>query len=190
MIILLPTCSPGRIKNQLVVLLFTVFLALLRAAPAGAGIPPVGPLAAAPAPQGQPLATVLNPDGTLQAGCTGSFDASGYRMLSAPHGKPVFQLLGTTGTDDKNWQDGFNLPGTNGEVKTVVRSGSDVYIGGTFTLVGSILANRIAKWNGTSWSSLGSGLNGEVLALAVSGSHVYAGGKFSAAGGVPATCVA
>ena len=48
----------------------------------------------------------------------------------------------------------------------------------------------IAKWNGSSWSALGSGMNGDVYALAVSGSNLYAGGYFTTAGGVAANDIA
>ena len=43
-------------------------------------------------------------------------------------------------------------------------SGSDLYAGGYFTTAGGSAANDIAKWNGSSWSALGSGMDG-VLAL-------------------------
>ena len=62
-------------------------------------------------------------------------------------------------------------------------SGTDVYAAGDFTTAGGISAKYIAKWDGSSWSALGSGLNGGVLALAVSGNEVYAGGRFTKAGG-------
>ena len=65
-----------------------------------------------------------------------------------------------------------------------------MYAGGDFTTAGGSAANRIAKWNGSSWSSLGSGMNDRVLALAVSGSDVYAGGLFTTAGGSAANSVA
>src|SRR5207247_1634521 len=42
---------------------------------------------------------------------------------------------------------------------------------------------EVAKWDGNSWTALGSGMNGLVLALAVSGSDLYAGGLFTTAGG-------
>ena len=54
--------------------------------------------------------------------------------------------------------------------------------------------NKVKKWNGTSWSSLGSGFTGTMvvlLALAVDQSgNVYAGGSFDYADGVPANNVA
>jgi hypothetical protein len=62
-------------------------------------------------------------------------------------------------------------------------SGSNVYAGGWFTTAGGSPANYIAKWDGSSWSALGSGMNDGVFALALSGSDLYAGGSFTVAGG-------
>ncbi|MCX7019384.1 MAG: hypothetical protein NTY46_10455, partial [Candidatus Sumerlaeota bacterium] len=80
-------------------------------------------------------------------------------------------------------------------------SGSDLYVGGDFTRAGEVSANRIAKWNGSSWSALGSGMGyypfwheycwtSWVYALAVSGSDLYVGGDFGTAGGKPSSCIA
>lgn len=72
--------------------------------------------------------------------------------------------------------------------------GSALYAGGDFTSAGGVAANRIAKWNGSEWSALGSGMNDAVHALAVfddgSGPALYAGGVFSSAGGVAASRIA
>ena len=68
-------------------------------------------------------------------------------------------------------------------VYALVVSGSDLYAGGYFNTAGGSAANYIAKWDGSSWSALGSGLDDVVLALAVSGSDLYAGGSFTTAGG-------
>ncbi len=68
--------------------------------------------------------------------------------------------------------------------------GQHLYAGGDFTTAGGRTANHIAKWNGSSWSALGSGVNDTVYALAVSGSAVYAGGNFTTAGGNAANYIA
>ena len=98
---------------------------------------------------------------------------------------------------DANWISMGGFPGANGEVFAAVVDGSgNLYIGGRFTLVGDVIANYIAKWNGSSWTALGSGMAGGFLggthvnALAVSGSDVYAGGAFSTAGGSAANYIA
>src|SRR5439155_4621891 len=81
-------------------------------------------------------------------------------------------------------------------VPALAVSGSDLYAGGAFTTAGGSAANEIAKWNGSSWSELGSGTEGvnlfasQVYALAVSGSNVYAAGSFKTAGGSGADNVA
>ena len=69
--------------------------------------------------------------------------------------------------------------------------------GGQFTMAGGIAANNIARWDGTSWSALGSGVvyaaggyTPGVYCLAVSGSTLYAGGAFDTAGGIAANDVA
>jgi len=80
-------------------------------------------------------------------------------------------------------------------------SGSALYSGGHFTTAGGVVVNNVAKWNGTQWSALGSGLGipgcdscGYVLALAVfddgSGPALYAGGLFTASGGEAVNSIA
>ena len=78
----------------------------------------------------------------------------------------------------------------NGSVWALAVSGSDLYAGGSFNTAGGVSSSRIAKWDGSSWSSLGSGVDNTVSALAVSGSDIYAGGIFTTAGGVSSRYVA
>src|SRR5882672_10847129 len=100
--------------------------------------------------------------------------------------------------DGSSWSalgSGFSGPCfTCTEVVALAVSGSDLYAGGIFTAAGGTAANYIAKWNGSSWSALGSalgsGVNGSVAALAVSGSDLYAGGYFTTAGGSAANHIA
>lgn len=71
-------------------------------------------------------------------------------------------------------------------------SGPALFVGGDFTSAGGVIANNIAKWDGATWSALGSGTAGGSVSPAVyslasfdDGSHValYAGGEFTLAGG-------
>jgi hypothetical protein len=81
-----------------------------------------------------------------------------------------------------------------GFVRAIDVSGDDVYAGGVFSSVGGILANRVAKWNGSAWSALGSGIAGpttmQVRSITHSGNDVYFGGVFTNIGGINATNIA
>jgi hypothetical protein len=83
--------------------------------------------------------------------------------------------------------------GTNGIVVFALAfdDSGNLYAGGEFDTAGGIAANNIAKWNGSSWGSLGSGMNNTVRALGVDKSgNIYAGGEFDTAGGVAANRIA
>ncbi|MFD2720829.1 hypothetical protein ACFST9_19060 [Hymenobacter monticola] len=160
--------------------------------------------ATAPPTTGPSLADALNPDGTLRPGANGSFNARQFCMSTAPDGRPVFRPAGVTGAGDERWADGFGLPGNgiNGRVDALAVDGSgNVYAGGFFTQAGGAASNGVAKWNGTTWTTLGMGAangltdtrgrNGSVSAIAVApDGSVYVGGQFNQAGGVPAANVA
>ncbi len=95
-----------------------------------------------------------------------------------------------TFTDD-NWISTGGISGVNGWVLAAATDASgNLYVGGSFTVAGTTFASNVAKWDGASWSALGSGVNGAVTALAVSGNEVFVGGDFTMAGGVPSARVA
>ncbi|HTK81164.1 MAG TPA: T9SS type A sorting domain-containing protein [Bacteroidota bacterium] len=68
--------------------------------------------------------------------------------------------------------------------------GTITYAGGDFTSAGGVKASRIARWNGTGWSAMGTGMDARVSALAVNGSNLYAGGFFNVAGSDSAFSIA
>lgn len=80
----------------------------------------------------------------------------------------------------------FNPPGTLGftvDVSDAVQraDGGLVFVGSFFSVYAQ--ANGIAKWNGSAWSSLGTGVgsgpSAQINALAVNGSDLYVGGMFN-----------
>jgi hypothetical protein len=61
---------------------------------------------------------------------------------------------------------------------------------GDFTMAGGVMANRIARWDGKSWSAFGTGMNNSVSALTVYNGELVAGGSFTSADGRSANRVA
>jgi trimeric autotransporter adhesin len=154
---------------------------------------------------GLPLEEFLKKDGTLDLskGYSGSLDPRGWRMATGKNGEPLFfkdkAALENSASypsgpmaGDENWDSQFSFPGqgTTREVEAMAICGSDLYVGGWFTQAGDVAANHIAKWDGSAWSSLGSGVNDWVFDIAVSGSDIYVGGFFTQAGGVAANRIA
>ncbi|MFU8829094.1 MAG: GC-type dockerin domain-anchored protein [Phycisphaerales bacterium] len=106
--------------------------------------------------------------------------------------------------DGNNWSavGGPNDGNLNGEVRALAvyndGGGPALYAAGVFTTIGLDVVNRIARWDGTSWTELtqpgGTGVDGEIRALEVfndgTGSRLYAGGFFNLAGGQTANSVA
>jgi len=127
-------------------------------------------------------------------------DDAGNRGISGA----VQITLSPVGTfSDANWSalgSGLgNSPGWYSVVYALAVSGSSLYAGGFFSTAGGSPAGNIAKWDGSSWSTLGSGVDfgfdlegatTSVDALAESGSDVYVGGLFKWADGSPATNIA
>ena len=79
-------------------------------------------------------------------------------------------------------------------------TGSALFAGGTFTHVGGVPMNRIARFDGAGWSAMGAGiewvggLNALVLDMTTfddgSGPVLVVGGSFTLAGGLPANHIA
>ncbi|MDF7810338.1 T9SS type A sorting domain-containing protein [Hymenobacter sp. YC55] len=88
--------------------------------------------------------------------------------------------------DGSAWSALGNGLGGGGPVSALaVAPDGQLYVGGSFTgvLNGPPRTANIARWDGTNWYSLGTGLNGRVLALASGRYHdLFAGGDFTGVG--------
>ena len=97
------------------------------------------------------------------------------------------------------WDDGFGVPGVPTYPVYCLGSFDDgggraLYVGGRFETVGGVTANTIAKWDGATWSALGSGTNTDVRTMVEfddgSGAALYVASNFTTAGGVNARDIA
>src|SRR5437867_11620322 len=137
--------------------LFSIALcaAIAQEAPSGAKWPP-GPNA-----QGSGKYLALNGEIGLPGNSIGLLQA-------AIRGVPLVSRQGSTlssSSADTAWDDKIGgYPGISyGLVQTGVESfafsGSNMYVGGTFGAAGGAIANGIARWDGSHWSALGSGMS-------------------------------
>lgn len=67
-------------------------------------------------------------------------------------------------------------------VRALTVSGNSLYAGGYFVNAGTVVVNRVARWNGERWHTLGSGLNDNVGLLAATETTLYASGEFTTVG--------
>ena len=125
--------------------------------------------------------------------------ANATRMFAFAPAVLLLALVASSACAQCEWAEGlFPLEGVSGEIFgfTVFDDGSGpaLYAAGDFTTAGGVAANRIAKWDGSSWSPLGSGMDYYARELTVfddgSGPALYAGGRFGTAGGVDAKNIA
>ena len=118
-------------------------------------------------------------------------DAGHLRIVVADAGATYPVRIDPTITDS-NWVSivGPFVENFNHYVYAMAWDGTNLYAGGWFKTAGGVDANYIAKWNGSSWSPLGTGMDSYVYALACDGNNLYAGGHFTSAGGISANYIA
>lgn len=128
---------------------------------------------------------LANDGSTVYAGGA-FFDANGFAQADY-----IAQWVGSS------WFPvGSDLAGSGGAcnnaVNSIAVSGGNVYVGGFFTnMAGLPKADKVAKWDGSGWSALGSNIAGTdgaiaatIRSVAVSGTDVYVGGDFTDAAGI------
>jgi len=141
---------------------------------------------------GEPIAGMARWDGakwqTLGTGFPGgaavwSLAVSGDRLYAGGVLNSIYVWNGSA------WS---TLPGfftrTRGapRIYSIVPDGSDLWVGGSFERIDDLTVNNIARWDGTRWHALGSGIGGTsvlVYDLDVSADKVYVAGPFTTAGG-------
>ncbi|WP_175526560.1 MBG domain-containing protein, partial [Rhodonellum ikkaensis] len=130
----------------------------------------------------QPLAdrnvNVVVPDGS-----GGWFIGGSIRLIDGLQRLGIAHIL-SDGTLDLEWNPIISAPAT---VNSIAVSGSDVYVGGSFSTVGGQTRNRLVKLNKTTgevdpdWNP---NANSIVNTIAVLGSDIYVGGFFTTVGGL------
>jgi hypothetical protein len=108
------------------------------------------------------------------------------RVYAAGYAGTVFYTNATVSIwDGIQWSVLGQFSGGSAQVYDLAFVGDSLYAAGTFTNVNGVFARGLARWNGSTWSSVG--FNGSGLALAVDGNNLYVGGTFTNAGGVGMT---
>lgn len=123
-----------------------------------------------------------NVGGVNNASFIAKYDGENFSSLGTPisgAGVPLIVFSAHT------WDDG---------------DGEALYVGGRFLSIDGVPASRIAKWDGSNWSALGSGIDGPLAPSSVNamvafddgtGEQLYVAGQaFTSAGGQPANRVA
>jgi hypothetical protein len=86
-------------------------------------------------------------------------------------------------------------PNGGGTIYALTVFNNELIAGGNFMKASGVDANRVARWDGNNWQSLGSGLSrppyyASVRSLTVYNNELIAGGDFNLAGGIEANGVA
>jgi len=104
----------------------------------------------------------------------------------------IRQIAAFDGTAWTGFGSGFFVPLSTAAIYAMaVLSTGELVVGGDFQTANGVAAPYVARWTGTTWAPLGTGMNSPVRALAVTPSGLLiAGGDFTIAGGVMCNHVA
>jgi hypothetical protein len=119
-------------------------------------------------------------------------------------GGGVAEYFRITKWDGSTWSNFLTIPasytldGALGDILSMTVYNNELYIAGTFGMIDTIPTYQIARWNGTTWSAVGTGINPEsyplgdgdgsaysfIKSLTVYDGALYAGGRFNYANNI------
>jgi len=79
---------------------------------------------------------------------------------------------------------------SNHEYVTMEVFNNELYVGSGFTQINGVNANRIAKWNNSTWSAVGNGLDEQPVGFLSYNNNLYIAGEFTTAGNISAKNIA
>ena len=109
-----------------------------------------------PIPMGSVRGLVAFDDGTGPK-------AHGFGTPSNGGAASLVRLDGANWTSFGSLSGGLGGDGVGSMVSFNDGSGAALYVSGKFAFVAGVPANNVARWNGSSWSSLGAGLGNQQL---------------------------
>ncbi|MBI5363185.1 MAG: hypothetical protein HZA53_08400 [Planctomycetes bacterium] len=143
---------------------------------------------------GIPVVGLASWDGTSWAAVGPTNLSPGVSKLAVGDLGRGLELFVARGADIERFhgQTWTSLGQVNGQVWGLVAfddgTGPALFAGGGFTQIGGVSANRLAKWDGQSWHSLGSGADSTVYSMVAytdpAGPRLYFGGGFSQVGAI------
>lgn len=139
--------------------------------------------------KGYPVTRIDFGGRTIRNRIWGIYETVFERLLVAPAPSHVLASVDdeVMRFDGSTWE---SLGQADGLVRVLHSVGDDIVVGGAFTRIGGVAANRIARWHAGTWTALGAGLDGTVAAIDGQGDDLVVGGAFSLAGGLPAQRIA
>jgi len=144
---------------------------------------------------GWPYSLTMFDDGTGPA----LYAAGRFDQINGVSANRIAKWDGTSWSALGNGIEGPNFPRVRSIKVFDDGSGPALYAAGRFDTVDGQAIENIARWDGTSWSALGTGITGivgavvedlEVFNDGLNGPELYAAGEFTTAGGAPAANLA
>lgn len=122
-----------------------------------------------------PLGSGLNHEVVFLASYQNDLYATGFfdTAYSAGETKHIAKWNGTS------WS---SIGGLDNVGTVMAVYNSELIVGGSFTIAGNVAARGIARWDGSTWRPMQSGMTGTVWALCEYNGELYAGGSFESAG--------